>query len=113
MHQNVGDYDHNDLHRHHFAGKVSGRLVFCYVYFSSFDDFIFILFLFFDDFDDHDHLQRHHCAGKVSGGLMNEQVLSINRSARPVGPHAKQQPALKYTADKPKYTSVHTLHSTM
>ena len=29
--------------------------------------------------------------------LMNGPVLSINRSARPVGPHAKQQLALKYT----------------
>ena len=32
--------------------------------------------------------------------LMNGPVLSINRSARPVGAHAKQQPALKYTAHK-------------
>ena len=68
--------------------------MFIFVIFSSDDDLISFLFLFFDDFDDHDHLQRHHCAGKVSGGLMNEQVLSINRSARPVGPHAKQPPAL-------------------
>ena len=62
------------------------------MFFFSSDDFISILFLSSDDFDDHVHLQRHHCAGKVSGGLMNEQVLSINRSARPVGPHAKQPP---------------------
>ena len=72
------------------VGPVSILLcLFLLIIFSS-DDLISILFLFFDDFDDHDHLQRHHCAGKVSGRLMNEQVLSINRSACPVGPHAKQ-----------------------
>ena len=42
--------------------------------------------------------------------LMNGPVLSINRSARPVGAHAKQQPALKYTAHKAK---VHKLCITM
>ena len=44
LRNNVGDYDHNDLHRHHFAGKVSGRLVFCCVY------FLLIFFFWWFDF---------------------------------------------------------------
>ena len=46
LRHNVGDYDHNDLHRHHFAGKVPGRLVFCCVDLFIPDDLISLLFFF-------------------------------------------------------------------